>query len=51
VVKVKEYVLTKGNGKKVYKTRKISKPHGKWIYYGPDGRVLTEMKYKKGVKQ
>lgn len=50
VFKEKEYMLTKSNGEKVYKTRLTSKPHGKWVYYSPDGTVLTELKYKKGVR-
>jgi antitoxin component YwqK of YwqJK toxin-antitoxin module len=50
LIKQKEYVLTKANGKKVYKTRYVSKPHGKWVYYDTDGKVLFEQKYKKGEK-
>jgi antitoxin component YwqK of YwqJK toxin-antitoxin module len=43
-------VLTKANGKKVYKTREVSKPDGTWIYYDTEGKVLFEQKYKAGVK-
>ena len=50
IIKEKTYVLTKANGKKVYKTHEVSKADGTWKYYDTDGKVLFEQKYKDGEK-
>jgi antitoxin component YwqK of YwqJK toxin-antitoxin module len=50
IVKDKKPALTKANGKKSYTIIYVSKPHGTWTYYTPDGKVMSEITYKNGVK-
>lgn len=48
IVKEQEYLFTKENGKKVYKSRTISKATGTWIYYDLKGNMISEIKYRNG---